>query len=337
MAAPAPVAAVQQPAAAAPAAQPPVDPALALIDQRIQAATQRELALRQYSQRISLFNPEMAKASLEEANKLSDQINELTKEREGRVTKSGETQETAVKEQASKRIDTLATTHAQLTGATGVKAITDNINAMEKDLPQAITGYGNLNELWQHLASGMAKFDPAFAGAAAGSEDFNARANVELGQMAEQLFGMSGGRLNRAEFQALRSGMLKLSDRPDVVYDLLEMSRQRALDLAQQHNDNVDAAANAYGKYGGKEAASQYKIKITEPMQKSPAERPTSTKSGAGLAGSQSNPIKVTTDADYQKLPAGAYWQGTNPDGSVHIGQKPGPSVSPSRPEAPPP
>jgi hypothetical protein len=298
------------PAAQPAAAQPAADPALAQIDARIQAATQRELALRQYSQRMAFYSPDAAKASEAEADKLSDQINSLVKEREARVSKSGETAETAVSGQASKRIEQLGTSHAQLTGATGVGAITDNINAMERNLNNAIAGYGTANNLWQSIFATLAPYDPKMAGLAAGSQEFERRGTQELAQMAEQLFNEPGSHLNRSEYNALRDGTFKLSDNPYVAYRLLEMSRARALNLLTQHNANVDAAAKAYGKYGGAEAKELYHVEPTEEM-KSPG-KDYKPPPDPNEPGSANKPIVIPKASFQTELPKLEGKHGTN-------------------------
>lgn len=131
--------------------------------------------------------------------------------------------------------------------------------------------------------------------------------------MAEQLFNQPGSHLNRQEYMALRDGTFKLGDNPSVVYDLLEMSRQRALGLLDQHNANVEATAKSYGKYGGAEAKDLYTIPRIKTMETSGVD-PTKI---PGAIGSQKAPVIIgNPNEELPKLAPGTYWQ--TKDGKMH-------------------
>lgn len=305
MAAP-PGAAAAAPAPAGAAAQPagPVDP----INAQIQQLQARSAALHQQAIRASFLSPEAAKPYEDAANKLDDQINELVKTQQERISKTGEVQQGAQKEQAGVLQKGFADQHAKLTGASGIQASLENINAMEGNLQDAARGLGSAQGLGETIAGLLAPFDPNFAGLAAGSQEFNARGTQEMIQMANQLFAQ--GRLNRTEFNAIRDGTFTLGDRPDVVYDMLELARSRALLLAKNHNEQLDRFAKNYAPYGGAESRDQFHVDLPEELTK-PGNRAQITGTGA----TSDKPLRVHTPADLKGLPKGTWVM--RPDGQV--------------------
>jgi hypothetical protein len=274
---------------------------------------QRSALLHNRASQVSLYAPEMAKPIEDAANNVDSRIAEMEKQTGEAGLKTSEIQQTSQKDQANALSGKFADMHAKLTGASGVQASLENINAMEGNLAEAARGMGSAQELGETIAGLLAPFDPHFAGLAAGSQEFQRRGTQEMIQMATQLF--AEGKLQRNEFNAIRDGTFTLGDRPDVVYDMLELSRRRALLLADNHNDQLQKFKKNYGPYGGNAVADQFQVDVPKELQ-TPGDRAKIT----GTGSSADKPVTVQNPADVPKLPPNTHWRSAD---GTHEGTTP--------------
>ena len=263
-------------------------------DADLQNLKQRSALLHNRAAQLGIWSPELAKPAEDAANSVDARIAKMEEQRTGATIKSGEISEQARSTQANESIKNLGTDYGKLTSATGPESLIRNVNEMEKEIGKSAVGFGTAQGAMEHILGTLAPFDPSIAAIAGNTQLLKGRANIELAQMANQLYPT---RLNRVEFNALRDGTLDLSTRPDVLFDLLEMSKERAISLVDQHNKSVDRTAEAFPQYGGKEAKTMYRVDLPDELR---------AKGDRGAAlGKAAGPPTITTQAEYDKLDKG--------------------------------
>jgi hypothetical protein len=316
MAAPAAPGAAGAPGApGAPAA--PVDP----IDAQINAATSRYQAMRSMALQAGIWNPERAKLYEDEANKMQELVNELTKQKAAAGIKTGEVATTTSAEMAKKGMEGLETSYTNVMSPGGPMGLIRNIDRMKADLPNAISGWGPFQKEMQDLGASLASINMASQGKVAAGQEFDALAAQETLALSKAL--VSPNRLNRQEFQSLKDSNMSLAQQPRVAGYMLDLARARANQMIETHNESVSRYGDAYPNY--KDAATTRFTVKPEQITKYTAQPPGASPQGVAgegqsRVGGGAAPVPVASPADAMKLAPGTRIQ--LPDG--RIGTVPG-------------